>query len=105
MVIGMLGKGSVEEAVLRRKADRMSRGVVVVFKLDGSRVEGDEEGSGKCVDSYVRGCLLISKAVMVRVSFGNRRRGMATSRRRVVVSEVRRRSRQSSEQRKSRLRA
>ena len=97
----MYGKGSVEEAVLMRKADRMSRGVVVVFKLDGSRVEGDDDGSGKCVASYVRGCLLISKAVMVRVSFGNRRRGMAARMRRVVVREVRRRSRQSSEQRRS----
>ena len=84
--------------MLMRKAESISRGVVVMFKLDGSRVEG---GSGKCVASYVSGCLLISKAVMVRVSFGNRRRGMATSRRRVVVSEVRRRRRQSSEQRRS----
>ena len=100
MVIGMYGKGSVEEAVLMRKAESISRGVVVVFKLDGSRVEGGD-GSGKCVASYVRGCLLISKAEMVRVSFGNRRRGMATRMRRVVVSEVRRRRRQSSEQRRS----
>ena len=86
--------------MLMRKAESISRGVVVVFKLDGSRVEGGD-GSGKCVASYVRGCLLISKAVMVRVSLGNRRRGMATSRRRVVVREVRRRRRQSSEQRRS----
>ena len=84
--------------MLMRKAESISRGVVVVFKLDGSRVEG---GSGKCVASYVSGCLLISRAVMVRVSFGNRRRGMATSRSRVVVSEVRIRSRQSSEHRNS----
>ena len=33
MVICMYGKGSVEEAVLMRKADSISRGVVVVFKV------------------------------------------------------------------------
>ena len=46
----MYGKGSVEEAVLMRKAESIARGVVVVFKLDGSRVEGSD-GSGKCVAS------------------------------------------------------